>query len=421
MLSLRSIGSALILLMGSNAFVDTFFTFERGNFTVRLIPYAFKGLQVMLMLVVVLYFAGQKSVRDRIEPLFLILFLLLGDVMASVLYAQGIVNPTDLARLIFWLLAALAVYFLRQNGCLDEKVLWGAVVFSLVCLRILSYKLLGLWIGAEVNPDETGGFDEDGVVNNLGYSLVWLVPLFLSFESKFRLPVLLVVFFSMLASFKRGALVGLILGFLAYYFADWRVRGKGPKRLALDLACAMLVVALAGAGFLLFQDHILERMSDVDGDKALGSGREIFYQIVLHHWLDFGGPRKIIGAGFYQVMPMLGLYYENAIPAHSDWLETLYDQGIIGTLILCAAHVALVTRVRSALRRRLPLAPSLAYSYVIFLLASVYSITLYNFDTLWFGISLGYYLGTPGLLKEAPAPGAERGFGAAIAIPSVAP
>ncbi|HJT24741.1 MAG TPA: O-antigen ligase family protein, partial [bacterium] len=211
---------------------------------------------------------------------------------------------------------------------------------------------------------------------------------------------------------------GLILGFLAYYFADWRVRGRSGKRLAQDLACALLILVLAAGGFFLFKDHILSRMSDVGGDKALGSGREIFYQIVLNHWLDFGVGHKIIGAGFYQVMPMLGLYYENAIPAHSDWLETLYDQGIIGVLILTTSHLLLVGRVFSSLKRRSPLAPSMAYSYVIFFLASVYSITLYNFDTLWFGVSLGYYLGTgepavQGLPETARLRDKEEELGAA--------
>ncbi|HJT25477.1 MAG TPA: hypothetical protein VJ873_12965, partial [bacterium] len=200
MVPLRRIGSVLVLLMGLNTFMDSFFTFERGNFMVRLVPYTFKGLQLLLMLTVILYFIGQRTQRIKTEPVFLLLFLLLSNVMLSVLWAQDTVNPTDLARLVFWLMAALAVYYLRQAGCLEEGAVFRAVVFIFgwVCLRILSYKLFGLWIGAEVNPDETGGFDDDGVINNLGYSLVWLVPLFLSFESKGRLPVLLVVFFSML-------------------------------------------------------------------------------------------------------------------------------------------------------------------------------------------------------------------------------
>ena len=173
-MSLRKIGSLLILLIGFNAFLDTFFTFERGNFTIRLVPYAFKFLQLFLMLVIIVYFLSQRAVKIKTEPLFLILLLFIGDMMVSIAYAGDTVNPTDLARMIFWVLAGFSVYFLRQADCLDEKVLFRAILFNLgwVCLRILAFKIFHVWIGAEVRNDETGGFDNDGVVNNLGYSLV---------------------------------------------------------------------------------------------------------------------------------------------------------------------------------------------------------------------------------------------------------
>lgn len=420
---LRRIGSILIVLMGFNAFLDTFFSFERGNFTVRLVPYAFKFLQLFLMGTVVLYFLAQRTIRIRVGPLFWLLFLFIADMAVSITYAKDTVNPTDLARMIFWVLAAFSVYLLRQADCVDEKVLLRMVLFNLgwVCFRILAYKVLHLWIGAAVHNDETGGFDNDGVINNLGYSLVWLVPLFLLYSSKIRFPVLLMVLFSMVAAFKRGALLGLILGFLVYYFLNRRVPGQAKGSLTQDLYRGLAVLGLSAAGFLAFKDHILARMDDIGGEKSLGSGRGIFYRIVLDHYERFIGIKKMVGAGFFQVMPMLGLYYENAIPAHSDWLETLYDQGILGVSILAAIHLAMVYQVLSAVVQKRAWGPQWAYSYVIFFLASVYSITLYTFDTTWFGISVGLYLGT-GILEKrksaqepVPPPGDRLVLGQASA------
>ncbi len=408
MVSLKRIGSTLILFLGLNAFVDTFFSFERGNFTVRLVPYAFKSFQLFLMTTVVVYFLGQRTLRIKVEPLFWLLFLFTGDIVVSTLYADDTVNPTDLARTVFWVLAALAVYFLRQADCLDEKLLYRMVVFNFfwVCLRITAYKLFNIWIGAEVNSDAIGEFTKDGVVNNLGYSLVWLAPLYLAFESKHRFPILLAVFFSMLASFKRGALLGLIFGFLAYYVLNRRVKGRNRGSIVPDLLRASLILALAAGAFFLFKDYILYRMADIDGDKSFGSGRATFYQIVLDHWDNFVGTKKMIGAGFFQVMPMLGLYWEAAIPAHSDWLETLYDQGILGVSILASIHLLLLAKVWRAIQQRASYGPQLAYTYVIFFLTSVYSISLYSFDTAWFGVSLGYYLGTD-VLEKRRLPAAE--------------
>jgi hypothetical protein len=42
----------------------------------------------------------------------------------------------------------------------------------------------------------------------------------------------------------------------------------------------------------------------------------------------------------------------------------------------------------------------MAFTTIIFFLASVYSITLYTFDTSWFGVAVGYYLGTDALEKR---------------------
>ncbi len=401
-MTLRRIGSILIVLMGLNAFVGSFFTFERGNFTLRLVPYAFKFFQLFLMLTIIIYFLVQRTIRIKTDHLFWIIFLLIGDMGISIFYASDPVNPTDFARVLFWVFAAFAIYFLRQADCLDEKILYQMVLFNLfwVCLRILAYKLFNIWIGVD-----TGNFGDtrDGVVGSLSYTLVWFVPLFLLFESKIKFPVLLTVLFAMLAPFKRGALLGLILGSLVYYFLNRRVPGRNKGSLARDAIQVLALLILGGVGFLVFKEHILDRLSDIGGDKSLGSGRGIFYQIVLNHWENFMGIKKLIGAGFFAVMPMLGTYYEQAIPAHSDWLETLYDQGIIGVSILTLFHLLFIARVLGVIRKRAEFGPHLAYSYTIFFLASVYSVTLYNFETSWFGVSMGYYLGTEALMKRKKA------------------
>src|SRR5258708_23361809 len=96
---LKRIGAVLVALMGFNAFLDSFFSFERGNFTVRLVPYAFKFLQLFLMLAVILYFLAQRSIRIKINPLFWLLFLLIGDIAVSLVYAQYTVNPSDLPHM----------------------------------------------------------------------------------------------------------------------------------------------------------------------------------------------------------------------------------------------------------------------------------------------------------------------------------
>lgn len=229
------------------------------------------------------------------------------------------------------------------------------------------------------------------------------------FDSKIKFPVLLMVFFSMVASFKRGALVGLIVGFPIYYFLNRRVQPGKPGTLTRDMVRFAIVLGLAGLGFLVFKEHILTRMDDVGGNKSFGSGRGEIYSVVLKHFERLDGMRKVIGAGFFEAVPMLGRYSEREITAHSDWLETLYDQGFIGVGIMALIHCLFIIRLLREYLKKSVYGPSLAYSYIIFFLANIYSIVLYTFDSTWFGVSLGYYLGTGVLLgrKRELAPEAK--------------
>lgn len=150
--------------MGLNAFLDSFFSFERGNFPTRTIPYIFKLSQMGLMFIVIIYFLNQRSIRIKMDPLFWALFLFAGDMALSVLYAPDSINPTDLARMLFWVTAGYAVYLLRQADCLDEKMLLRMILFNFfwVCFRILAYKVLHLGSAPSPMNRASGGLTRMG-------------------------------------------------------------------------------------------------------------------------------------------------------------------------------------------------------------------------------------------------------------------
>lgn len=414
MISLKRIGSALVVLLGLSAFVDAFFSF--GESASRLVPYAFKGLLILLILAVIVYFLSQRVVPVQVNILFPLLFTILALMSTGVFYAKDPVNPTDLARVFLWILTFFAVYLLRQADCLDEGLLRLAVVCDVgwICLRILAFKLFHVWIGAETP------FGPVGECSSMCYFLIWFVPLLLMLQTRHVFPLMLLIFFTMVSAFKRGALLGLILGFVAYYLLSRRTRRERWNPFQ-DLAKLLPILVLAGGGFLMFKEHITGHMADLSGGQGLGSGRQIFYQIILRRWMDFDWPDKLFGAGFFQVEPMLSLYYFSGVPAHSDWLETLYDEGLFGLGLLVLVHLLLIYMTLNAAGKRRAYAPAMAYAYVVFLLSGIYSTTFYSFDTTWFGVAMGYCLGT-GVLearreRESLRPPSEPS-GAAAPLPS---
>ncbi len=403
MVSLKRIGSSLIVLLGLSAFVDAFFSF--GESASRLVPYAFKGLLILVILTVIFFFLSQRSVPIQVNLLFPVLLLVLALMTAGVFYARDPVNPTDLARVFLWILTLFAVYLLRQAGCLDEGLLRLTVLCDIgwICLRILAYKLFHLWIGAETP------FGPTGECSSMCYFLVWFAPLLLMLQTRHVFSLMLLIFFTMVSAFKRGALLGFVLGFFVYYLLSRWVRRDqwNPFR---DLTRLLPILGLAGLGFVLFKEHITEHMSDLSGVQGLGSGRQIFYQIILRRWMDFDWIDKLLGAGFFQVEPMLSLYYFSGVPAHSDWLETLYDEGLLGLVLLALIHLLLIYMVLKAAGKRRAYAPAMAYAYLVFFLSGIYSTTFYSFDTTWFGVTMGYCLGTGVLTarleRESPLPAA---------------
>lgn len=169
---------------------------------------------------------------------------------------------------------------------------------------------------------------------NMIYFFLLTVPvLLLTSNKKQRYYILVLATFSAFLSMKRS----MILAFVLFWgFVELKsLLGRGKKKYAILLS-AVMIIAVYGA-FNVADDltggHLSERIFDgrnAEGD--ISNGREEIYLATLELIKNESLPHFVLGNGHNAVRqnPAMG------ISAHNEFLEILYDYGIIILLIyLC--------------------------------------------------------------------------------------
>lgn len=196
-----------------------------------------------------------------------------------------------------------------------------------------------------------------GTINTVYYPLL-LIPLIFTKRSKFSTAlIVLVVLFATLISEKRTALIALVLSIVVPVLVNPVSRHKSKlRRTTLFLVIALVVVALSSVFVLYFEVDIIDRFMNLSLDG--GSGRNQIYAVVWDTIKGLNVKDLFIGNGFNAVAKdkivmlidsnVFGFEYTSA---HNDFLEVIYDYGIIG-IILYAAFLIQMLRVTFKLYKK---------------------------------------------------------------------
>ena len=204
-------------------------------------------------------------------------------------------------------------------------------------------------------------------------------------------------FIAILISFKRGAMFAVILSSFSYltvYF--WmNTSFKNLIKIVFLMLSVLFLFSIAIAVVHEVRPDFFERrVADiVDKDKAIGSGRGEFFPFLISSYIDSFHSSPInffLGFGSRSVEKTLtGGYY-----AHSDWLQLVYDYGLLGFFVLVWIHISILRLIFKGIKQKFIFVPALAMNYTIFFLLNIYSGILFFPNTIYFGIflSLYYYL-----------------------------
>jgi O-antigen ligase len=365
--------------------LDMLFPLEDDSSQIRLIPHALKLGLLAIMSVYILLTGRDLGRRGFAMAKALILFIAL--LTAYVLLAPGAMVESMIlyAKYVFWVAAALAFYLLALNGHLQvyHVVLAGSAVIAIASVASICE-----------------GLDESAPLarNGYAYTLLWCIPLVL-LGRRWKLCLLpaLLAAFTILFTFKRGASVALVLSGLVYLVLVTR-QSRSRGRL---IAFSVILLALA-AGFAFWQwEAVAARWQDMGSIDTAGSNRGELYGLVLNHCQQGDLLNLVFGYGFNSVLPYLdGIGYV-PVYAHSDLLEILHDQGLLGIAAFLAVHGGFIALLVKAARNKSRFLPSLAMGYCIFVCMNIYSgCTMYS-ETAFLSLLVGCAAGV--MNREAPA------------------
>lgn len=193
--------------------------------------------------------------------------------------------------------------------------------FAFVCFSILAFFQRYYFLSNLLEAEE--------VINNIGFYFVPLIPMLLLLKIKdfWKYMFILVNFAFILASVKRGAILGgvvMIILFMIYHY-----KNKSWKQqlyitcLSVILLCVIFYFTVE---FYATSDILQLRVRQtLTGDS---SGRDAIYSVYFSYFMEKTTALEfLIGNGANATWVLFGNY------AHNDWLEFAINQGVLGLIM----------------------------------------------------------------------------------------
>ena len=203
------------------------------------------------------------------------------------------------------------------------------------------------------------------------YYVLFLLPTLLFTPRKWlRYVGLFITGLVLFSSFKRGGLIAFVLGIIAYLFVkEVLVERKFTRLLVFLIALIALFI------ILIFVDNamgniISERILNIQEDG--GSGRDQVWATTWNMIKASDSQQLLFGHGYLAVLRDSPL----KLSAHNDFLEVLYNYGIVAFVPYVLLHIRLIQQVFASIRAKHGYAPILAFTYTIFLILSMISIII---------------------------------------------
>ncbi len=267
----------------------------------------------------------------------------------------GIVNAVNLyTSMTLWIYIYLAFYtYSFYNNSLGNPR-------TLLLLSVLFFLLLLVNYFAGVQIKDTYAYIES-------YFLITILPLaFLLENRKITSAILILAVVASVLSGKRTGAISCIIVFVIYVMSNHKTIQTRIlsilKLIVIVVCCYFLLSLLLETRF----DLLIDRMMALSDDG--GSGRDQVFALVLN---DFGKSdffQTIFGHGYNSVINSpSSLGYS----AHNEFLETLYDYGLIGNLLYISIFIVLWRNYRKIKIKKVKTA--YLVSILVFFINSLFS------------------------------------------------
>ena len=205
---------------------------------------------------------------------------------------------------------------------------------------------------------------------NAIYYVVLATPFTLCLDNKlFKYITIVFAFFAILISLKRTALIAIGVAYVVYFIVE------NKKKIPWNSGRIKLVIS--SIGFLIFAYYsygylksnmgidIFSRFATLKEDK--GSGRLDVIYLIFEKMKDLEIFKVILGNGYDGVAKQVGL------SAHNDFLEILFDYGIIGLSFYIMLWIILLRYFGRMLKHNYEFVAAFGSALSIFLVMSLSS------------------------------------------------
>lgn len=222
------------------------------------------------------------------------------------------------------------------------------------------------------------------------YYILLFLPWLLIYRVKvLRLLLVFFIAFISILSRKRGVFICLILAIPTFYFVqNFFVSQKHKILSIISTPIVLLLIAFvilhSGESF----DELVQRFNSLDTDE--GSGRLEIWQTIMDSFSESNIMSKFFGNGYYGTLTVLGRV---VCAAHNDFIQTLYNYGIICLILQIVILALLIRKALYLIKQKSRYASAFSATIVIYISMMMFS-TIYNapgYSVLIF-TSLGYML-----------------------------
>lgn len=270
-----------------------------------------------------------KFINKEPAVLFLLLYSMITFIISlSTIENLSISSVFNLMKVLFsgMVMILFYTYRMRSNDMRSSDNLLKAVFYiasAILCYQLGYYMLTGGSRSSDV-----------GTVADV-YYILGMLPYILTITDKKRwLIPIFVTTVSVLVSQKRAgfiALVGLII--ILYFIGS--LRGKNIKS-TIRKNVALILLIIAGYYLMIYMDSVFNLKSFVrlEGlEEDGGSGRDVRWQHILLELRERSSFLQLLfGHGFDKVRQLTD-------HAHNDFLEVLYNYGIVSLIPYCAYYI----------------------------------------------------------------------------------
>lgn len=227
------------------------------------------------------------------------------------------------------------------------------------------------------------------------YYLLCLLPfVFLLKVRAYRMTCIAIIIAAVLISSKRTAIIVLALVMVAYYFVSMMMKGVRLKGKFKYIFLVAILCVLMGHIISKYNITIFDKLNNMFDDE--GSGRLDIYVYTWEMIKNMDTMSLIFGRGFNMVYFDLGI----GLSAHTDFLEVIYDYGILGFILYIRLYIIILGYFSRLYKEKSEYAPALMSAIVIMFGMSVTShLIIYNTYFIYMCIFFGLVTGRCDKLK----------------------